>query len=220
MSARGALAALVELIYPMPMRCLACGQAEPAEDGVLCAACLSRLFASAPEHMYSNGAFSIAIAAHPYPGPAGALVRALKYRGISALAAQMGGEIYAALRMTGVAPPERIAFVPMHRARRMRKMFNQSELLARAVAENMGMRSEKLLTRVRRCRQQAGLSSFEARAKNVRGAFRAAEPLHGASVLLVDDVYTTGATARACAKALLEAGARDVVVAVYARGGA
>lgn len=215
----GLRAALVELLYPWPMRCVSCGENEPAEGGILCPDCLTALRDGPPDRMYSGEAFSVSVSAHPYAGPAGALVRALKYQGMAALAVWMGDEIYLALRRAGIAPPERICSVPMHRARRMSKLFNQSELIARAVGANMGMRPEHLLKRVRRCHPQARLATFEERLLNVAGAFRATEPLDGARVLLVDDVYTTGATARECARALLDAGAREVVVAVFARGG-
>ena len=211
--------ALVELIYPLPMRCVACGEGEPVAGGILCPECVSTLSAGLSDWTYSGEAFSVCVSAHPYAGPAGALVRALKYRGMASLAVLMGDEIYSALRLSGIAPPERLCCVPMHRARRMAKLFDQSELIARAVGANMGMCPERLLKRVRRCRQQARMTTYEARVKNVAGAFRAAESLDGARVLLVDDVYTTGATARECAKALLKAGAREVIVAVYARGG-
>lgn len=215
----GLRAALVELFYPWPMRCVCCGEGEPAEGTIFCPGCLDALRAGAPDRMFSGEAFSVCVSAHPYAGSAGAMVRALKYRGMAVLAAQMGDEVSAALRLYGIAPPERLCFVPMHRARRRAKLFNQSELIARAVGANMGMRPERLLKRVRRCHPQARLASFEARVRNVENAFRATGPLDGARVLVVDDVYTTGATARECAKALLRAGAREVIVAVYARGG-
>ena len=212
-------AALAELIYPPPLRCLCCGEKETAEGEILCPACLELLAAGAPDRIASGDALTVPVAGRPYAGPAGALVRALKYRGMAALAARMGDEIYAALLLYGIAPPERLCFVPMHRSRRARVLFNQSELIARAVGARMGVRPERLLRRVRRGHRQARMTSFEARMTNVAGAFRASGSLEGARVLLVDDVYTTGATARECAKALIAAGAREVVVAVYARGG-
>jgi ComF family protein len=212
-------AALIELLYPLPMRCALCGEGEPPASEILCPACLGKLSAGAPDRISSREAFSVSVAAHPYAGPAGALVRALKYRGMAALAAKMGDEICAALALFGVAPPERLCFVPMHRSRRKGRLFNQSELIARAVGANMGVRPEHLLKRVRSCHPQARLTSFEARVKNVEGAFRATKSLDGARVLIIDDVFTTGATVRECARALLKAGAREVVVAVYARGG-
>lgn len=212
-------AALVDLLYPWPMRCISCEEEDPIAGGVFCPACLAALASGAPERVCTDEAVSMSVSAHPYAGQAGVLVRALKYRGMASLAGPMGDEIYAALTQYKIAPPERVTFVPMHRARRMKKMFDQSELIARAVCANLNVRPEKLLKRTRHCRQQSGFASFAARVQNVEDAFGATQRLDGARILLVDDVYTTGATARACAKALKEAGAREVIVAVYARGG-
>ena len=215
----GFRAAIIDLLYPAPILCLSCGEQEPGEGGLICPACAAGLEADPPHAIPLGGGISCAVAAHPYAGSAGALVRALKYRNVPALARGMGDEIYEAMRMTEMPIPDLVAFVPMHALRRRKKYFNQSELIARAVAANMGMRAETLLKRVRVCRQQARMKSREARAENVRGAFCATKDLDGARVLLVDDVYTTGATARACAKALCDAGAGAVYFVAYAVGG-
>ena len=214
----GLRGAILDLLYPPPIRCLCCGDAEPKEGGLICPACAQKLSEDAPKSIANGDSFD-AIAAHAYAGTAGALVRALKYRAVPALARGMGDEIYWAMRAFHMPIPDRVAFVPMHFFRRRKKPFNQSELIARAVAQNMGMSAERILKRVRICRQQARMKTREARARNVRGAFRAIRPLEGLTILLVDDVYTTGATARECANALFQAGAREVLFVAYALGG-
>jgi ComF family protein len=111
--------------------------------------------------------------------------------------------------------------VPLHRWRIWRRGFNQSALLAREVARRTGseMRAD-LIERRKRTPMLGGLGRA-ARARTLRGAFavpsekRAA--LKGRTVLLVDDVYTSGATAGACAKVLKRAGAARVVVLCWAR---
>ncbi len=90
--------------------------------------------------------------------------------------------------------------------------YNVPECMARPLAQALGLPLEpKLLVRTRKKQRQAGLA-FEQRLANVAGAFRAADPdlVEGRRVLLVDDVITTGATAAACAQALLDAGADSV----------
>lgn len=109
--------------------------------------------------------------------------------------------------------------VPLHRQRLRWRGFNQSAALARAVGRVAHRRVDPLvLSRVRATPSQVGLGVSERR-RNVRGAFAVRRPdgLRGCSVLLVDDVMTTGATADACARALLSAGAQSVRVAVLAR---
>lgn len=97
--------------------------------------------------------------------------------------------------------------------------FNQSLLLAHHVSKKTGVALEMDgLVKVRDTHPQIGLSAKE-RAANLRGAFRAARDFRGERVVLVDDVMTTGATAAACARQLLKAGAADVVVLTLARAG-
>lgn len=106
--------------------------------------------------------------------------------------------------------------VPLHWLRRWRRGFNQAEVLARAVGRRHGLPVlPRALRRVRATPLQHG--DFEARRRNVREAFAAGGELTGRRLLLVDDVFTTGATADACAAALLEAGAAAVGVLTLAR---
>jgi ComF family protein len=107
--------------------------------------------------------------------------------------------------------------VPMHRAKVRRRGYNQAELLARALARRIGVRCDPaLLTKTRDLDAQSTLPR-NARAKNVRGAFLATPRAASRRILLVDDVCTTGATIRACAKELLRAGASEVAAAVVAK---
>ena len=102
--------------------------------------------------------------------------------------------------------------VPLHKRRQRERGVNQAAVLARAVSGLTGIPCrEGLLTRFRETRPQAGLDR-QKRAGNVRGAFTALQSgaLKGKRVLIVDDVRTTGATARACAKALRDAGCEKV----------
>jgi ComF family protein len=110
---------------------------------------------------------------------------------------------------------------PLHRWRLFWRMYNQSALLAQAVAKRTGHRLlVDALQRTRATRPQQGLSADE-RARNVRGAFQvnpqSAALVRGRTIVLIDDVLTTGSTADACAKALYKAGAADVRVLVLAK---
>lgn len=108
--------------------------------------------------------------------------------------------------------------VPLHWLRRWRRGFNQAEVLARAVGRRHGLPVlRRALRRVRATPPQQG--GPEARRTNVREAFAVTVPVRveGRRLLLVDDVFTTGATANACAGALLRAGAAEVGVLTLAR---
>jgi ComF family protein len=109
--------------------------------------------------------------------------------------------------------------VPLHRDRLRWRGFNQSHLLARRLGQHFAVRVDPfLLIRARPTPPQVGLDESDRR-RNVAGAFAAPRPtaLTGRSALLVDDVYTTGATVEECARVLKRAGARRVDVLVLAR---
>ncbi|MCX2727712.1 phosphoribosyltransferase family protein [Thermomicrobium sp. 4228-Ro] len=106
--------------------------------------------------------------------------------------------------------------VPLHRTRLQERGFNQSALIARAIARTLALPMREELVRVKSTLSQVGLTQAD-RIRNVSNAFRwIGSPLQG-TVLLVDDVVTTGATISAAAEALESAGAQSVVVLALAR---
>lgn len=121
-----------------------------------------------------------------------------------------------------VAPCDVIIPVPLHRWRLWHRRFNQSALIARALGRLTRKPVDCLvLVRARATPSQGDMPSAGARRRNVQGAFRVdparRERLRGKSVLLVDDVLTTGATVEACARTLKRAGAARVFVLALAR---
>jgi len=108
--------------------------------------------------------------------------------------------------------------VPLHRGRERERGFNQADILARVVGKRLHRPVlRRTVERVRPTPPQAGKARD--RARNVRGAFAVRDPVRidGRSLLLVDDVLTTGATVNECAKVLMKAGARTVLVYTLAR---
>ena len=106
----------------------------------------------------------------------------------------------------------------MHPRRERHRGYNQAELLSREVARRLGCAHARALKKVRNTRQQARLD-HAARAENLQGSVAVCEDVRDRTVLLVDDVYTTGATMRVCAEALLAAGAALVYGLTYAFAG-
>lgn len=151
-----------------------------------------------------------------------ALVHALKYGGWEAAAGPMGRRM-AAMTLPEDAREEAslVVPVPTGRARARERGYNQAERLAAAVAAEWGLPCRPdALVRTRQTGSQTSLHPDERRA-NVARAFAApapsAAPLRGAHVVLVDDVWTTGATALECVRALVEGGARVASVLTFAR---
>jgi len=155
---------------------------------------------------------------YEHDGAVRAAVHALKYRGLSSLAPAMAGAM-ADLLAEWAPEIDAIVPVPLFGMRRRVRGYNQSALLAREIGRRAGLPVEPhALVRRRATPPQVRQAGYEARLANIEGAF-AAGPLcvEGRSVLLVDDVMTTGATLGACARVLLDAGCGPVFALTYAR---
>ncbi len=205
-----------------------------AIDGELCFVCGERLFHFAPVPegesicgMCSRArpAYMRAVAYGGYDGELRELIHLLKYENIRPAAELLGGYLAQAIRSLHVdLTTWKVVPVPLHRARRRQRGFNQAELIARAAVRQLrsaGVTVEMragLLERRRPTSSQTGLTNHQRRA-NLRGAFVALRPaeLQNHPILLVDDVFTTGTTAAECTRVLLRAGARMVAVASVAR---
>jgi ComF family protein len=213
------LAALADLFYPQrcvgcercssDVLCLSCFEALPHLGGPVCERCgLPTAFATPVCEECKNVDFGFESARAPlkYEGVGKKIVHALKYRGQR----QIVGKLAAPLMLGAISggPFDAVVPVPLHRSRKRKRGFNQAELLARGVAGKITATVSDTLEVVRGTRDQVELSAAQRRA-NVAGAYRANRPLRG-RVLLIDDVFTTGATMSACAATLVNAGAQEV----------
>ena len=150
-----------------------------------------------------------------YEGVLKEAISRFKFYGLRRLSRPLGG------LLPNLPIPESDAIVPVPLTAKGLKQrgFNQSLLIARVVSEKTGapLNIDTLL-KIKETPPQVGLSASE-RHKNLTGAFEVKGNLKGKRILLVDDVVTTGATATACSKALLKAGAQEVVILAIARAG-
>lgn len=185
--------------------CPICRSAGSGSQG-LCERCAKSLLAP------QLGAFELSLGV--YGGTLEQAVRAYKFQGVRRLGQLFGVELAHSLEVSRWHV-DMLCAVPLHPLRFMQRGYNQSAVVARAAAKEIGLPYRPLLRRVRSTRQQARLGAT-ARQNNVAGAFRAA-PLAGERVVLVDDVMTSGATVTECALALFAAGAGRVYVATVAR---
>ena len=221
------------LDFALPPRCAGCGEVID-EVGAFCPACWSSI-----EWLGQSGCIRCGLplagteidtcgrclaeppkldrirAAVAYDDLPRSIALKLKYGRKVALARTMARYM---MPLRGDWPPDAIVVpVPLHRWRLWGRGFNQSALVARELARLWGLRSEvAALRRIKRTQPLKGLNHIQRR-KAVAGAFKAASNLGGRTVILVDDVLTSGSTAEACARALRRAGAGRVELLCWAR---
>ncbi len=215
---------LIDLL--LPRRCVSCGRS----GGPVCRACLDGLPRVGASHCSRCGgptavpmlrcrdcartspAYATARSALLYEGVTRLVVSAWKERGVRTLANQLAAIIGADIPARGGAT---VTWVPPDLSRQLRRGHHPARALARELAAQWGTPGGDLLIRTRPARRQARLARAE-RYTNVCGAFESRGPCEG-EIVLVDDVFTTGATVDECARALRRAGATRVDVVTLAR---
>lgn len=204
-------------------------------DGTLCSACGERIFSpfvgesTEPRCGFCRRVepvFTRAVAYGSYESGLRELIHLLKFTGVRPAADVLGRMLSQAIAKLepGLPPGELLVIpVPLFRAKRRQRRFNQAELIASCAikAGNNGQRlclCTDVLIRKRETVSQIGLTSHQRR-ENLRGAFQVVdrEIIRDREVLLVDDVYTTGSTVSECSQVLRRAGAKRIWVATVAR---
>ena len=222
------LNSLLDLIYPPS--CLAC-ETKLDKEG-LCRDCATNIRHASPaineisssvttgtkrHYVYHQRVYSLGL----YEGALKKLISLFKYKAKPELTGVLSrllidfAQNHLDMKRFGLVIP-----VPLHTTRLREREFNQASLLAKPLAAKFGIAfSEETLIRKRPTPSQSNLKKDQ-RQENLKSAFEAVKPalLLEKHVLLCDDVFTTGATARECTKALLSCGAKEVTVLTLARG--
>jgi ComF family protein len=235
--------ATLAVVYPM--RCAACGAAgvEARADAPACAACwrATTIFTGDETCCWKCGAeaggdvppekrtgvrcrrcdadaFTAARSVGKYEGALRASILTLKRE--PHVSARLARLLSDAQRRAPLDAATRVVPVPLHAERERERGFNQATLLAHALAalSKLPLDEWSVARTLHASRHRAGMDA-RARRETVEGAFRVERPrlVEGERILLVDDVFTTGATASACARALKDAGAAEVYVLTLAR---
>src|SRR5271167_131969 len=199
---------------PAEKKCQVCGQAlgwltQREGEPLVCRACQQKTYAF--ERARSYGIYD------------GSLVRAillLKWERVEPLGAWFAGRLSEMVRQeSGLLAADIVVPVPLHRDRERQRGYNQAALISKPLAVKLGLPHKAVLLMRTRPRPDKQVLSLEERWESVRGAFatRPGSQVDNKRVLLVDDVMTTGATLDACARALLESGAKSVLGLTVAR---
>ncbi len=228
---RGLARSTLDLL--LPLHCLGCRR----EGGVLCASCIGNLRRLEPPFCDTCAQPNVSgecqwCLEHPamiegirspflFEGPLREAVHRMKYRGWRAAAPILGGLLAGYLedhKIPAQSNGQVLVPVPLHPRRLRSRGYNQSHLLAKEAGKLLDMPvRQDLVKRATDSPPQVEARSREQRRANVAGSFDAAAGVEGLSILLVDDVATTGSTIMACAAALKEAGAASVWGLVLAR---
>ncbi len=197
--------AILDMLFPTNFTCFACAREAEVDAMGLCIDCAKslRIVDNVPPIAHVDDASAAIFYDFPFDS---ALAR-FKYQGEKQLASYLASLI--------LLPPgwdaDIIVPIPLYEKRYRKRGFNQSELIAAELSKDIGVRVDtRIMHRTRDTNTQTELTKEE-RAKNMQNAFHVNERLDGLRILLLDDVFTTGATLSDAARALKEAGAACVL---------
>lgn len=196
-----------------PVRCPYC-QCVIDKNEYACDKC-KKLFPTVSFKRYSAGGYLCA-AAFPYDGVFAASVKRFKFSNRGGYAKQLAFPIAQSILETHkISDFDVITCVPMHKTLLKKRRYNQAELLARECAEILNIPYADTLEKYKMNKAQHSIKAAE-REKNVRGVYRALDRnfLQGKSVLIIDDIITTGHTLGECSRILMKSGCKYVACAV------
>lgn len=205
----------LELFFPP--KCVLCGELLAKEETDLCQNCRQ----NTPEFPGSKIKFSFLAqwcAIWYYKDTVRESILRYKFRQRIGYSETYGRLLAMKLQKMGWDDCQVLTWVPIAWLRRRTRGFDQVELLAKVTARELGLTPVATLKKIRNTKPQSGMGSAAMRRANVLGAYRVPDPslVKGKTVLLLDDVVTTGATASECARMLLTAGAKEVKLATIA----
>lgn len=194
-----------------PPKCVLCGALLEKQELDLCKLC--RLDAPEYPNRKKSPQFLDSFAAvWYYEGSARKSLLRYKFHNARSYAPAYGRLLAMKLMQTHPEGFDAITWVPVSRRRKLRRGYDQVELIARAVGAELGMAPRPLIRKIRHNCPQSGISDPAQRRANVLGVYRIlpGQDLTGQRILLLDDILTTGATAGEAARVLLSAGAKEV----------
>ena len=207
---------LMELLFPQ--KCVFCRHVLRRGENGLCDSCTDSL--PGPEsRVTQGGVYSVCAAALRYNDSVRRAIHRFKFGGKTNYATALGRLMAKTIQKELADRYDVITWVPISAERKKSRGFDQSMLLAYAIALELEDVAVETLKKTVHTKAQSNLNGAAKRRKNVEGAYRVTDPslVEGKRVLLIDDILTTGSTLSECSSALLKAGAIEIVCAVLAR---
>ena len=208
------------LEFLFPAKCILCGKKLKRGELDLCAECrisVPKCPGGGRKLQFRDSWTSVWY----YEGYTRASILRYKFRNARHYAAGYGRLL--AMKLLEEYPEgfELVTWVPISSLRKLRRGYDQVELLAKAVGRELELKPVRTLKKIRHNPPQSGLKDFSQRRANVLGVYRVTDPetVRGKRILLLDDIITTGATAGECARVLLTAGAAEVHCGAIAAAG-
>lgn len=219
---------ILDLLFPV--QCLGCGQ----EGKYICPVCFEKIpleqkiiYRAGPKKSPLTGLITAGFYNYPLLKEA---IRRYKYDFVKGLARPLGQLMVKSLE-TGMvlkqyqnSSPKKLFLipVPLHQKRLRWRGFNQAELLAQEISQTLNLPLSNVLERIKRALPQVKIKEASERKRNIKNVFRLRQPLNSdlqhSTIILIDDVLTTGATLKECAGILKKAGAKKIWGLVLARG--
>ena len=208
---------LLNLLFPP--KCVFCGKILKAGQRDICPGCADNLPYTEGRAKQGRGDFfDVCVSPLYYRGIVRESFLRYKFSGKRSYAPVYGRMLAACVR-EHLGEFDLITWVPVSKRRLRERGYDQSELLCSFMAAELGKESTALLKKIKENPAQSSLVGAEKRRANVLGAYKVLSPekAAGKRILLVDDIFTTGATLSECARTLLMAGGESVVCATFAR---
>ena len=205
---------MLKFIYPP--RCICCVEVV-GNDILVCENC-AKDFESRKNYIDFHALDFDCTSLYRYEGSVRGVVSNIKGKRSLTICKKVGNLLVEeAERLNSKTPFDLVAYVPMTRKAVAKRGFNQSEVFARIISKHLGLEFKKnVLIKIRETEPQKSLKSAQRRT-NLKGVFKVAKEVDGKSILLVDDIVTTGATLGENAKMLYKAGARRVTALTFAK---
>jgi len=213
----GFFSSILDILFPR--KCVFCARILNKNDDNICDNCIEALPYTNDSGKLNGEVFDFCVSPLYYTDVVRKSILRYKFGGAEQYADTYGFMLADLLIENPDINYDIITWVPLSKKREQERGYDQAKLIAQVVAQKLGKTAESVLTKHRDVRAQSELGDRVERSDNIHGAYTVLDPdfIQNKSILLIDDVITTGSTLDECAKTLRTSGAKEVICATLAR---